>query len=166
MKPLNICILITFDLVLQMRDLRHDNVNSFIGACIDPPQIILVTEYCSKGCLQVSNISLSTWIGSLRIVFPHLIICYIQRSMTEIQEIRYSFQVMSFDLVNWMPTEDNFHSNRKIRTTLCQQICLALFERHEIREQIVVKNWWQLVPRRRRASHLLQYSMWQANGKK
>ncbi|XP_064635782.1 guanylate cyclase 32E-like [Lineus longissimus] len=35
-----------------MRDLRHDNVNSFIGACIDPPQVILVTEYCSKGCLQ------------------------------------------------------------------------------------------------------------------
>ncbi|XP_074647347.1 guanylate cyclase 32E-like [Tubulanus polymorphus] len=36
----------------MMRDLRHDNVNSFVGACIETHQIILVTEYCSKGCLQ------------------------------------------------------------------------------------------------------------------
>ncbi|XP_050390613.1 receptor-type guanylate cyclase Gyc76C [Patella vulgata] len=35
-----------------MRDLRHDNVNAFIGACIDPPYFIIITEYCSKGSLQ------------------------------------------------------------------------------------------------------------------
>ena len=36
-----------------MRDLRHDNVNPFIGACVDPPNILILTEYCSKGSLQV-----------------------------------------------------------------------------------------------------------------
>ncbi|XP_071105845.1 receptor-type guanylate cyclase Gyc76C-like [Haliotis cracherodii] len=35
-----------------MRDLRHDKVNAFIGACIDPPCFIIITEYCSKGSLQ------------------------------------------------------------------------------------------------------------------
>ncbi|ESO83957.1 hypothetical protein LOTGIDRAFT_108278 [Lottia gigantea] len=35
-----------------MRDLRHDNVNAFIGACVDPEYFIIVTEYCSKGSLQ------------------------------------------------------------------------------------------------------------------
>ncbi|XP_064600660.1 receptor-type guanylate cyclase Gyc76C-like [Liolophura sinensis] len=35
-----------------MRDLRHDNVNTFIGACIDPPYFIIVTDYCHKGSLQ------------------------------------------------------------------------------------------------------------------
>lgn len=37
-----------------LRDLRHDNVNSFIGAVIKPTSIILVTDYCSKGSLYVS----------------------------------------------------------------------------------------------------------------
>ncbi|CAH1795400.1 unnamed protein product [Owenia fusiformis] len=36
----------------QMRDLRHDNIVSFIGAVVDSPNICIVTEYCSKGSLQ------------------------------------------------------------------------------------------------------------------
>lgn len=37
-----------------LRDLRHDNVNSFIGACLQPTLILLVTDYCAKGSLYVS----------------------------------------------------------------------------------------------------------------
>ncbi|XP_063074370.1 atrial natriuretic peptide receptor 1 [Engraulis encrasicolus] len=36
----------------QCRDLTHRNVCSFIGACLDPPQPFLLTEYCPKGSLQ------------------------------------------------------------------------------------------------------------------
>jgi len=36
-----------------MRELRHDNINPFLGACIDSPVIMIVTAYCSKGSLQV-----------------------------------------------------------------------------------------------------------------
>ncbi|XP_064595045.1 guanylate cyclase 32E-like [Liolophura sinensis] len=36
----------------NIRDIRHDNVNAFIGACIESPNIFIVTEYCSKGSLQ------------------------------------------------------------------------------------------------------------------
>lgn len=34
-----------------LRDLRHDNINSFIGACVEPMRIMLVTDYCAKGSL-------------------------------------------------------------------------------------------------------------------
>ncbi len=35
-----------------MRELRHDNVNSFIGACVESTCITLITDFCSKGALQ------------------------------------------------------------------------------------------------------------------
>ncbi|XP_030761809.1 receptor-type guanylate cyclase Gyc76C-like isoform X2 [Sitophilus oryzae] len=34
-----------------LRDLRHDNVNSFIGACVQPTSLLLVTDYCAKGSI-------------------------------------------------------------------------------------------------------------------
>ncbi|XP_022087153.1 atrial natriuretic peptide receptor 1-like isoform X2 [Acanthaster planci] len=36
----------------HMRDISHDHVTKFIGACIDPPNISVMTEYCPKGSLQ------------------------------------------------------------------------------------------------------------------
>ncbi|CAH3039755.1 unnamed protein product [Pocillopora meandrina] len=35
----------------QMRDVRHDNLNQFIGACVEP-EICIVMQYCSRGSLQ------------------------------------------------------------------------------------------------------------------
>lgn len=35
----------------QMRDIRHDNLNQFIGACVEP-EICIVMQYCSRGSLQ------------------------------------------------------------------------------------------------------------------
>lgn len=40
---------------LQIRDLRHDNICAFIGACTDPPNICVITEYCTRGSLRVSK---------------------------------------------------------------------------------------------------------------
>ena len=34
-----------------LRELRQDNINSFIGACIEPCRTLLVTDYCAKGSL-------------------------------------------------------------------------------------------------------------------
>ncbi|KAK9512964.1 hypothetical protein O3M35_001263 [Rhynocoris fuscipes] len=45
---------ISRDIMKEMRLLRefiHDNVNSFIGAIVEPMRILIVTEYCAKGSL-------------------------------------------------------------------------------------------------------------------
>nr|XP_006812548.1 PREDICTED: atrial natriuretic peptide receptor 2-like [Saccoglossus kowalevskii] len=36
----------------HMRDLHHSNITSFVGACVDTPNICILMEYCSKGSLQ------------------------------------------------------------------------------------------------------------------
>lgn len=34
-----------------LRELRHDNLNSFIGAVVEPLRVLLLTDYCAKGSL-------------------------------------------------------------------------------------------------------------------
>ena len=36
-----------------MLDVRHDNLAHFIGATVDPPNICIVSEFYSRGSLQV-----------------------------------------------------------------------------------------------------------------
>uniref|UniRef100_A0AAX7V573 Guanylate cyclase n=1 Tax=Astatotilapia calliptera TaxID=8154 RepID=A0AAX7V573_ASTCA len=36
----------------HMRDVQNEHLTRFIGACIDPPNCCIVTEYCSRGSLQ------------------------------------------------------------------------------------------------------------------
>ncbi|KHJ48843.1 hypothetical protein D918_01148 [Trichuris suis] len=36
----------------KMKDLSHDHITRFVGACIDAPHYCIVTEYCPKGSLQ------------------------------------------------------------------------------------------------------------------
>ena len=38
--------------LFQMKDVHHDHLVRFIGACIDPPNCCLITEYCPRGSLQ------------------------------------------------------------------------------------------------------------------
>lgn len=36
----------------RMKDLQHDHVTRFMGACVDFPNYCIVTEYCPKGSLE------------------------------------------------------------------------------------------------------------------
>ncbi|KAI6229014.1 Guanylate cyclase [Aphelenchoides fujianensis] len=36
----------------QLKDLQHDHITRFAGACVDPPHYCIVTEYCPKGSLE------------------------------------------------------------------------------------------------------------------
>jgi hypothetical protein len=36
----------------KMKDLQHDHITRFAGACVDQPHCCIVTEYCPKGSLE------------------------------------------------------------------------------------------------------------------
>ncbi|KAG9509546.1 Guanylate cyclase 32E, partial [Fragariocoptes setiger] len=38
--------------LIQALELRHENVNPFIGACVDAPHVCLVSMYCPRGSLE------------------------------------------------------------------------------------------------------------------
>ncbi|XP_035232543.1 guanylate cyclase 32E-like [Stegodyphus dumicola] len=38
--------------MIQIREMRHENINPFIGACVDHPNICILTLYCARGSLQ------------------------------------------------------------------------------------------------------------------
>jgi len=39
--------------------MAHENITTFVGACIDPPNMCVLTTYCPKGSLQVCQGSMS-----------------------------------------------------------------------------------------------------------
>lgn len=44
-----------------LRELRHDNLNSFIGAVVEPLRVLILTDYCAKGSLYVSTVPLKAF---------------------------------------------------------------------------------------------------------
>jgi hypothetical protein len=36
-----------------MKEINHENLNSFVGACVEAPNICILTKYCTKRSLQV-----------------------------------------------------------------------------------------------------------------
>ena len=38
---------------LQLKELNHDNIKSFIGACVEPGHICYLMQCCSRGTVQV-----------------------------------------------------------------------------------------------------------------
>lgn len=49
-------ISLTRDVLLELKeisDITHQNINTFLGACVDTPNISIITQYCNKGSLQV-----------------------------------------------------------------------------------------------------------------
>ena len=49
-------------LCLQLKELSHDNIESFIGACVEPEHICYLMQSCSHGTLQVGW-TLFTWLS-------------------------------------------------------------------------------------------------------
>lgn len=55
-----------------MRDIRHDNLNGFVGACVDQGNICMITEYCSRGSLQVGFTLNNSNLNPFKSFCPHI----------------------------------------------------------------------------------------------
>ncbi|KAH9365008.1 hypothetical protein HPB48_010444 [Haemaphysalis longicornis] len=44
--------------LIQVREMRHENVTPFIGACVDPPNICVLTLFCARGSLEIADFGL------------------------------------------------------------------------------------------------------------
>ena len=42
-------------LFLQLKELSHDNLNTFVGAHVEPGNSYVLFKYCAKGSLQVKH---------------------------------------------------------------------------------------------------------------
>jgi len=40
-------------LCLQLKELSHNNIVPFIGACIEPQHVCFLMQYCNRGTVQV-----------------------------------------------------------------------------------------------------------------
>ena len=40
---------------MQLKEMNHDNINPFVGACVEPGHICYLMQCCSRGTVQVSR---------------------------------------------------------------------------------------------------------------
>ncbi|XP_074638228.1 atrial natriuretic peptide receptor 2-like isoform X3 [Acropora palmata] len=72
----------------QIRDVHHVNLTKFFGACVDAPNICILTEFCSRGSLQ--EIILNEEI-KLDIIFLHSFMLDIAMGMEHIHSVDIKF---------------------------------------------------------------------------
>lgn len=74
----------------QMRDVQFNHLTRFIGACIDPPNVCIVTEYCPRGSLQVTN-DLSTPLKLKRVITGYFNLQILNTTSNEERMAYYTF---------------------------------------------------------------------------
>jgi hypothetical protein len=43
----------------KIRKMDHDNLNKFLGVCVDGPQLLGIWKHCQRGSLSVSTINIT-----------------------------------------------------------------------------------------------------------
>jgi len=68
-------VLYLIRLHVQLKELNHDNIKSFIGACIEPGHICYVMQICSRGTVEVSAIRINCLHSE---IYMQYLFCYLK----------------------------------------------------------------------------------------
>ncbi|XP_005725712.1 atrial natriuretic peptide receptor 2 [Pundamilia nyererei] len=128
----------------HMRDVQFNHLTRFIGACIDPPNVCIVTEYCPRGSLQdiLENESIN-----LDWMFRYSLINDIVKGMNYLHnsyfgchgnlkssncvvDSRFVLKITDFGLVSFRTSSENDDSHSLYAKKLWTAPELLIYDRH------------------------------------
>ncbi|KAF6204393.1 hypothetical protein GE061_002734 [Apolygus lucorum] len=117
-----------------IKDLRHDNLNAFVGATVDPPNICIVTDYCTRGSLKdilenedvkLDNMFIASLIGDILrgLIYLHdssLRFHGNLKSSNCLVDSRWVVKLADFGLKEFKSGADDFHQTWSLKH-LCDE---------------------------------------------
>uniref|UniRef100_A0A665XB08 Guanylate cyclase n=1 Tax=Echeneis naucrates TaxID=173247 RepID=A0A665XB08_ECHNA len=128
----------------HMRDVQFNHLTRFIGACIDPPNICIVTEYCPRGSLQdiLENESINLdWMFRYSLIndivkgMNYLHNSYIGchgnlKSSNCVVDSRFVLKITDYGLANFRSSCENDDSHALYAKKLWTAPELLIYDRH------------------------------------
>uniref|UniRef100_A0A8C4ID22 Guanylate cyclase n=1 Tax=Dicentrarchus labrax TaxID=13489 RepID=A0A8C4ID22_DICLA len=132
----------------HMRDVQFNHLTRFIGACIDPPNICIVTEYCPRGSLQVTSpasillhVFITTlllnkdmtndWISGMNYLHNSYIGCHGNlKSSNCVVDSRFVLKITDYGLASFRSSCENDDSHALYAKKLWTAPELLIYDRH------------------------------------
>uniref|UniRef100_A0A4W6FEN2 Guanylate cyclase n=1 Tax=Lates calcarifer TaxID=8187 RepID=A0A4W6FEN2_LATCA len=121
----------------HMRDVQFNHLTRFIGACIDPPNICIVTEYCPRGSLQVMSpppILLFTYMtcsNGMNYLHNSYIGCHGNlKSSNCVVDSRFVLKITDYGLASFRSSCENDDSHALYAKKLWTAPELLIYDRH------------------------------------
>ena len=141
--------------LLQMRDLRHENLVPFIGACVETGHISILTPLCARGSLvdvlnnsnyRLDNMFIASLVGDLikgMIYLHESEICYHGNLKTSncLVDSRWVLQISDFGLHHFKG-KDSYYVSRKKKAPVSWtiSICFELRPSKKTKGKSSLKN--------------------------
>lgn len=100
-----------------MKDIHHEHLVKFYGACVDPPNCCILTEYCPKGSLQdiLENDQIKLdWMFKISLMHDIVRVCTFFRSAFTTDE-RHSIEIYYFSSGNALFAYNRYSLTRKFK---------------------------------------------------
>uniref|UniRef100_A0A8B9KKF9 Guanylate cyclase n=1 Tax=Astyanax mexicanus TaxID=7994 RepID=A0A8B9KKF9_ASTMX len=113
----------------HMRDVQFNHLTRFVGACIDPPNICIVTEYCPRGSLQVNTYASCTLLGMNYLHNSYIGSHGNLKSSNCVVDSRFVLKITDYGLASFRSSYDNEDSHELYARKLWTAPELLIYDR-------------------------------------